>query len=840
MIAGRYRIVGLLGKGGMGEVYRADDLKLGQGVALKFLPPTLARDEGRLAQLHNEVRLARAVSHPNVCRVYDIGEVDGEHFISMEYVDGEDLASLLRRIGRLPPDKGVAIAQQLCAGLAAAHDRGVLHRDLKPANIMIDGRGHARITDFGLARLTDELNPRESAAGTPAYMAPEQLAGQRATVQSDLYALGLVLFELFTGKRRYSAVTRAELAQLQSDSAPPTPSSLVSDIDPAVERTILRCLERQPAQRPASALAVAAALPGGDPLAAALAAGQTPAPEMVAAAGERGGLDPRIGVACLAIIAAGLIAVAWLSDRVTLIGQDALPIKPEALEQKAREIITELGYPETEDSVADSAYGFEYDDAYLRYARERGLPISAQRLHGIFFWYRRSPRILTPQRIFETAAADLAHGRVGMNNPPHTVAGMVRVSLDSRGNLIEFIAVPPLVASHTPASAQPQWDRLFELANLDLMDFVEENPTRTPPVYVERRYAWRLSNSDAAPIDLRVARVDAATFDGRVAYFRAAGPWGAPRDAPSVYENLGVRLIGVLATSASLIAIGLAVHNMRLRRVDNRGAMRLAVFTFACVMLRWLVEASHRADADLMHERIQFVFASAIALYYAAVFWFVYLALEPYVRRLWPQTLISWSRVLAGRFRDPLVGRDVLIGATFGVAWVVLGRVTEWNGMASGAIPPAASLHALLGAGQVAGDLLQSIRIAIFLPFILLTTFMVLRILLRYPWLAAAVVWLIFTIFLVSAENAFALGWIPFGLIALSWVILITRFGLLAFVAGVFVQLTLVRFLTTTDLAAWYADGTLFAFAVVLALAAYGFYLSLAGQKIFGILGDAR
>ena len=151
-----YRIVSLIGRGGMGEVYRAEDLKLGQPVALKFLPDDVARDADRLARFHGEVRVARQVSHPNVCRVYDISEVNGQHFLSMEYVDGEDLASLLRRIGRLPADKALQVARQLCAGLGAAHDRGVLHRDLKPANVLIDGRGRVRIADFGLAALVDD------------------------------------------------------------------------------------------------------------------------------------------------------------------------------------------------------------------------------------------------------------------------------------------------------------------------------------------------------------------------------------------------------------------------------------------------------------------------------------------------------------------------------------------------------------------------------------------------------------------------------------------------------------------------------------------------------------
>jgi serine/threonine-protein kinase len=249
----------------MGEVYRAEDLKLGQPVALKFLPPGLEKDEERLQRLLNEVRIARQVSHPNVCRVYDVGEVDGQHFLSMEYVDGEDLASLLRRIGRLPKDKAVQVARQICAGLAAAHEQGILHRDLKPANVMIDGRGRVRLTDFGLAALADALPQGELRAGTPFYMAPEQITGREATLRSDIFSLGLVLYELFTGKPVLRASSLPELVRARESLTITSPSSLVEGFDPAAERAILRCLEKEPALRPASALAVATALPGGDP-----------------------------------------------------------------------------------------------------------------------------------------------------------------------------------------------------------------------------------------------------------------------------------------------------------------------------------------------------------------------------------------------------------------------------------------------------------------------------------------------------------------------------------------------------------------------------------------------
>src|SRR5437667_3608930 len=338
MLAERYRIVGLIGRGGMGEVYRADDLKLGQAVALKFLPEHLLSDGAALARFHREVRVARQVSHKNVCRVYDIGEVDGRHFLSMEFIKGEELSSLLRRIGRLPQDKAIQIARQICAGLAAAHDVGVIHRDLKPSNVMIDGDGNARILDFGLAGLTEEFSDDEIRAGTPAYMSPEQLEGKTFTVRSDIYSLGLVLYELFTGKRAFEASTLNELIKLRrSDTTPTTPTSIIKDLDPLVEKVIDRCIQKDPEQRPASAIQVAAALPGGDPIAAALAAGETPSPEMVAAAPKEGILKPVVATALLVTCIGVLALGCWLAKYTALYRMTSLDLPPEALRVRARD-----------------------------------------------------------------------------------------------------------------------------------------------------------------------------------------------------------------------------------------------------------------------------------------------------------------------------------------------------------------------------------------------------------------------------------------------------------------------------------------------------------------------
>src|SRR5580765_7356419 len=251
MFAGRYRMVARIGRGGMGDVWRADDVILQTPVALKLIAVTAAGDEA--ARIVNEVRIARQITHPAVCRVFDVGNAEGALFFSMELVEGEDLASLIRRVGRLPSEKVVDIARQLCAGLAAAHSRRVLHRDLKPANVLIDNNGLVRITDFGIA-ISQGQPALRSLTGTPAYMAPEQrTVGAALSTQTDIYSLGLVLYELLVGEHpfKHSGATKPPLR----------PSALVPSVDPQLERLIMQALSTEPGQRPASALEMAAQLP---------------------------------------------------------------------------------------------------------------------------------------------------------------------------------------------------------------------------------------------------------------------------------------------------------------------------------------------------------------------------------------------------------------------------------------------------------------------------------------------------------------------------------------------------------------------------------------------------
>ena len=817
VLAERYRIVGLLGQGGMGEVYRASDLKLGQPVALKFLPAATAKDQQLLARFHAEVRIARQVSHPNVCRVYDIGEVDGSTFLSMEYVDGEDLRSLLRRIGRLPPDKALEIARKLCAGLAAAHDKGVLHRDLKPANVMIDGRGQVLITDFGLAALAGQLDGAHLRDGTPAYMAPEQLAGKEVSVRSDLYALGLVLHEMFTGKQAFESGAKR--------TTPTAVSSLAKDIDPLVERVILRCLDLDPRNRPASALAVAAALPGGDPLAAALAAGDTPTPAMVAASGDNEGISLHAAGICLAWILAGLVAAVVLNARANVLRQTPFPQSHEILAQKAREMVQSFGYATP---PADRAYEFTYDTAYKTYAEKRGNPAAYrdQLAKGqpplIYFWYRQSPQPLVVSSPF---------GYVSFKDPPPLVSGMIGLSLDPQGRLLLLDAVPPQLEEKPSPPAVFDWKALFTAAGLDIARFAAAEPQWVSLAPFDARAAWTGSYASAPEIPMRI---EAATWHGKPVFFRVMGPWSKPE---RMQPSAGVPT-AFLPLVLAVLALGvfLAWRNFRAKRGDISGANRAAAFVFAVAWLGHLLKAHHVASSS---EAEVFILGALDGSFPAASVWALYLAFEPYVRRRWPQSMITWSRVLTGAFRDPLVGGHLLYGMALGIGLALLNSGARLTLQHYGTIATNTSyarpLISLLDMRGLADGLLDELIVAFLNGMGLTFILMLFRALLRRQWLAAAAFILLGVLATSNGGGgapgvlAVAAGMSFFALFAAT----LLRFGgLLPTIVCLFVGNTLGS-LPVADFSAWYAGTTVLAVVVFLALTAYAFHTAIAGRPLF-------
>jgi serine/threonine protein kinase len=246
----RYEILGEAGHGSMGNVYKARDRETGETVALKLLKPEIASDQAMMDRFKNELLFARKITHKNVCRVYEFNRVAGIAYTSMEFVEGESLRSVLNRFGGLPQRKATDLALQICSGLKEAHAQGIVHRDLKPENVMIDGQGNVKIMDFGIAR-SMEAGTRltGSMVGTPAYMAPEQVAGKPVDYRTDIYSLGLILYEMFTGVPAFSADNSIAVALKQMREDPPPPHEIEPNVPVATERVILKCLEKDPAKR---------------------------------------------------------------------------------------------------------------------------------------------------------------------------------------------------------------------------------------------------------------------------------------------------------------------------------------------------------------------------------------------------------------------------------------------------------------------------------------------------------------------------------------------------------------------------------------------------------------
>jgi hypothetical protein len=832
LLASRYRIISRLGKGGMGEVFRADDLILRQPVALKFLPESATNNLNLLTRFYDEVRIARQISHKNVCRVYDIGEVDGQPYLSMEYIDGEDLGSLLRRIGRLPPDKATEFARKLCAGVAAAHGQGVLHRDLKPANIMIDSRGELRVADFGLAAIAEQLKANEIRNGTPAYMAPEQLTGAEVSAQSDLYAVGLILYEMFTGKMPFEANTIAEMTRLRQENRVTSPTTLTKDLDAAVEKAILRCLDSDPKMRPASAMALSAMLPGGDPLAAALADGVTPSPEVVAEAGSHEALSPKVAIPALTGILLGLIAFCVAIPHLQLISLVSLENPPEVLTAKARDVLKNLGYT---DRAVDWTADF-FSDGGINFLRSKGHNMEewgrlfSQPPSAIGYWYRQSPAPLV-------AESSSSNGKASIGDPPVNVPGMLTVVIDFDGSLRRFAAVPPEHEAPPVELKSPDWTRLFAAANLDPAKFTSVAPEWSSSVVTDARAAWTGLYKDRADLPVRI---EAASFHNRPVYFQVLWPWTPAARLASTATNTSRTLRSAVNYAIGAIvfiaALWIAHYNWKAGRVDLRGATRVGTYCGVMSLITWIFHAHHVASDA---EQTLIGNALASAAYICLEYWLIYLALEPWVRRYWPQTMITWSRVVAGKWNDPVVGRDLLFGTFFGIVYALIIALYEYANLRigvpflGGSVLNLNSFRAL--ADSLAGLLFSEVSGS--LTF-LLTLFLV-RTVLKKQWIVATV-WVVGWVavrflradFSDSPERAITTG--VFWMLLFSvLVFIILRFGFFALVVALFVLDSLATCFLTTDFSMWYGQSSFAVVILIVAIALWGFRLSVGSRPLF-------
>jgi serine/threonine-protein kinase len=574
-----------------------------------------------------------------------------------------------------------------------------------------------------------------------------------------------------------------------------------------------------------------------DPLEAAVAAGETPSPEIVAAAATVGDLSAGRAWAALVAVLGGLVLAAWLADRTGHLQRALLPKTPEVMTDRAREVLARLA---PDRMMADEAYSFDWDGAYLaevgatdrspdRWQRLRDKPFSP-----LYFYYRQSPRNLI---------AANRDGMVRADDPPVDVSGMAEVVLSPRGQLLSFLAVPPQRDTAPGPWPEPDWGALLREAGLETSALRPTASQWASPVDSDRKAAWETAygaGENTVPV-----RIEAAAYHGQPVWFAVLPPWmRATRmegsRAPASPLPVGEAAVWVFALALPLGGVLLARHNLRLGRVDRKGAFRVALFVFVSYALARLFRADH--VATFSEELWILIKVLAYPALWAAQVWLLYTALEPYVRRRWPHMLISWKRLLGGAVHDPLVGRDVLIGAVVGVFLIViylagllaprlLGRVTAAASLPGLATPfvqgaTLTSLHQVLF--RVFVNQFSAVLFAMVFLFILT----LLRMVLRRDWLAA-VAWTAMMAAPIGGESA-SIGWLTGAMRALMMLLVLTRGGLLPLASALFFMFILIEVPITLDFGAWYASRALPVIAVLAGLALYGFHTALGGKPIFG------
>ncbi len=829
VLAGRYRIIGMVGKGGMGEVYKAEDIKLGQTLALKFLPDNFQKDSAALERFHAEVRNARQVSHPNVCRVFDISEIDGKHFLSMEFIDGDDLSSLLRRVGRLSSERAIEIARQLCVGLSAIHNEGILHRDFKPANIIIDKNGKARITDFGIAGVEAEIAKDNLRVGTPAYMSPEQIKGKDVSAKSDIYALGLVLYEIFTGKQAIQGDSIQELIQKQTSQNPTNPSDFVKDIDPLVESVISQCIEKNPKDRPQSALHVAMALPGGNPMQIALDAGQTPTPEMIAASPKKGALKPKIALACFAFFVVAMLSVVYIQRFYKLPNLIPFEKSTEVLAENAKQMIKSFGYTE---KPFDTKYHLtRAEPDFISWAKKNAPTFySSERVKTgqpaiVNLIYRQSPQPLMAWH----------SERVDVFDPPMTIPGMITVLTDTTGRLIEFNAVPTNISENKSEQTKADWKKFFDEAGLDINKFEPGEAKFTPPFAFDERAAWNGAMADWADIPIQI---EAASYNGKPVYFRVVTPWSETAKAVVTNNNAPIFVLATL--SFLLIAvIMLVLYNIKSERADLNGTAKISLFFLVTLLVISLFRFDHvfasSQEFNVLIEIIKF------SLFWAVFGGLIYCALEPYVRRWWSEYLISWSRLLAGDFRNPMIGRDILIGGVLACGSLLIVYLGEFINESAFGEPR--NINTLVN--WQATDSFSAWMVALAFQFVqstgsslaFLGIFLIIYFFIRNKKATVILGGIFILAWIVNRNNstgASPVVWISFAISLLPVMFFFNRFGIVTLISWGFLGAFINLFPKTFDPNNILFAPTVTGLAILFGAMAYAAYISIGEVKIFG------
>jgi hypothetical protein len=546
---------------------------------------------------------------------------------------------------------------------------------------------------------------------------------------------------------------------------------------------------------------------------------------MVAAAPTEGILKPAVAAALLVTCIGVLALGCWLTRYTAVYRMTSLDLPPEALRVRARDVIKKMGYSRQSLESADGiilkfdylGYIAEHDQSQSRWDRLRTEGPGAYR-----FWYRESPRY------FETVES------IQVDKPALDVSGMTSLYLDMEGRLHWFIGVPPQREPPESENGKPDWTVPFREAGLDFANFKEVASTSVPLHAYDARAAW--DGADPAHPELKT-HVEAAAFRGKPVYFETIYPWDQPMRQEQSPESGRVRALSfILIAIYVVVVVGsalLARKNLKLGRGDRRGATRVALLFLILRLLYWLLMEHHNGTED--YEFGLFVIHLAFAVYTSVFVWVLYVALEPFVRKRWPQRIISWSRLLTGGYRDPLVGRDILIGSVFGVVLILLGLLTSiglrWIGR-----PVELTLNpgnTNIGQHLFIGKFLSQMSAGIFIPFIALFLLLLFMTVLRRERLAFGVLWLLLATVNVLIGNVHVLM-IPFAVLsAFLATFVLYRFGLLAAVATFFFAHLWVFYPMTTELSAWYATDFLIALTICVALAIFGFYTSLAGQPLF-------